>query len=400
MPSVAVSQSPRRGRGCIARFVVLLVVLLVVYLVGLLLLPPVQTASRTLALVPELIGLPVRPLSLVTPEPQRITTSYATPADRLDVYLPAGTHADGSLPAVVLVLGVHPEPIDHPDIVRVASAISRLGVVVGVPESTALGETRITPEEPARLVDAALVLAAMREVDSGRIGLAGFSAGASLALIAAADPRLAEELRFVSNFGGYADAAVLLVDVATRTMELDGQVLPWPADARVRGDVLNIFLEALEPAEDRERLRAVLELVVAAAEPPRGPQPAIEARFSGDALVGYRLFTADDRASAEAALGGASERLRAQLRAISPLSFAGDIVATVFTMHGEGDSAIPISHAVLLTQALPPEAAGRFTRFGRFAHDQPGRGGLSLDDVPDIWHLTLHLHDIVATLTE
>ena len=63
----------------------------------------------------------------------------------MDVYLPAGARPGAGLPAVVLALGVHPAPIDDPRIVKIATAIARAGVVVGVPDSTALRELRVTP---------------------------------------------------------------------------------------------------------------------------------------------------------------------------------------------------------------------------------------------------------------
>jgi dienelactone hydrolase len=397
---MAAPTPPAKGFGCVGRLLAVVGGLLAIYLVGLLFVPPVQTATRTVVLVPELIELPIRPLSAFTPEPVRTTTSYGSPADRMDVYTPVGAQPTGSLPGVVLVLGVHPQPIDHPDVVRIAASISRLGVVVGVQDSTALRETRVEPDEPAHLADAVLVLAALPEVNPQRIGIAGFSAGASIGLIAAADPRIAADLRWVSNFGGYASAELLLVDVATRTMELDGEVLPWAPDAGIRRDVLNLLLAAVDPADVRQPLRDVLEPVVAADEPPSGPDPAVERRFAGDALVTYRLFTAADRGVAERALTDASPDLRAELAQISPLTFVDEIRAHVFTMHGVGDNAIPYSHAVALHDALDPAVVGRFTSFGRFGHAQPGQDGLGLDDLPDIWELTLHLHHIVAAATE
>lgn len=390
----------RKAAGCLRWLVLGVGGLLLAYLVGVLFIPGVQTATRAALLVPELIELPIRPLSAFTPDPVRSTTTYGSPSDRMDVYMPAGAQPTANLPGVVLVLGVHPQPIDHPDVVRIAASISRLGVVVGVQDSTALRETRVEPEEPAHLADAVLVLAALPEVNRQRIGIAGFSAGASIALMAAADSRIAADLRWVSNFGGYASAEMLLVDVATRTMELDGEVIDWQPDGGIRQDVLNLLLAAIDPPDVRQPLRDELEPIVAADEPPTGPDPAVEGRFDGDARVAYRLFTADSRTAAEAALADASPELHEELALISPLTFVDDISAYVFTMHGVADNAIAYSHAVALHEQLDPAVVGRFTSFGRFGHAQPGQDGLGLDDIPDIWQLTLHLHHIVAAATE
>ena len=41
---------------------------------------------------------------------------------------------------------------------------------------------------------------------STRIGLAGFSVGGALSIVAAADPRIRDDVRLVYSFGGYYDA--------------------------------------------------------------------------------------------------------------------------------------------------------------------------------------------------
>ncbi|MDP8904217.1 MAG: hypothetical protein M3N29_02675 [Chloroflexota bacterium] len=392
----------RRGaprRGCLPALLALALTVALLY-VAFLAFAPVRSAVRTVALVPELLNLPVRPLALLSPEPVRVSTTYGNPPDRIDIYVPGGASADRRLPAVLLALGVHPEEIDHPDIVRVASAISRLGVVVGVPDSTPLRELRVTPAEAGHLVDALFVLVSRPEVDPRRVGLAGFSAGASIALLAAADPRVATDLRFVSDFGGYADAETLLVDVATRSMVLDRETLDWQPDAGIRRDVARLLSEAIEPAAVRDELAPMLQAIAASADRPTTPDPAVAERLQADARAAYLLFTAPDRPAAEAAIALFSPRLRANLLGISPLTFAPRIRTNVFVLHGIGDTAIPVSHAYLIADALPKGAQARMTIFGRFAHGQPGQGGLSIDDAGDVLALTLYLHAIIAASTE
>lgn len=389
-----------RTVGCIGRLALLLVIVQISSTLAFIVAPPFRTGVRTAALVPELLNLPVRPLSALVPEPRRLTTSYGTPVDRLDIYIPHDATPLAPRPAVVLALGVHAQPLDHPDIVRLATGIGRLGVVVAVPDSTALRETRILPTEPGHLADAVLVTAARPEVDGRRVGLAGFSAGASMALIAAADPRISADLRFVSSFGGYADAEILLIDVATRTSAVGGVPRAWAPDAGIRRDVLELFVDTVEPAAVRPRLRELLVPAATSDRPPVGPDPAIAAQLEADARVAYLLFNAADRPSARAALDGATPALRARLASISPMSHLDRIATRVFLLHGDGDVAIAVEHSVLLAEALGGDSLARFTRFGRFEHGQPGAGGLSLDDLPDIWRLSSHLNDIVAATTE
>lgn len=362
-------------------------------------LPPIRSTVLTAALVPEMLAFGPQPLSAVVPEPLRTTVTYGTPGDRMDVYLPAGSAADRRLPAVVLELGVHPQPIDHPDIVRVVHAIGRLGVVVAVPDSTALRNLRVTPAEPAHLADAVLLVAGLPEVDPQRVGLAGFSAGGSIALVAAADERIAGRLRYVSSFGGYADAERLLVDVATRTSLSEGEAIAWQPDPGIRRDVLELSLNALTSEAASDELVRLLTPVVGAETAPTGPVPAELATLTGDARQIYLLFTAPDRRAATAAVEGLSARLRAELAGISPLTVADRIRAPVFLLHGQPDTAIPVAHAALVNGAVGDEVM-RLTRFGSFGHEQPGTTGLGLDDASDVFELSLYLRDIVAAATE
>ncbi len=344
----------------------------------------------------------MRPLAATTSEPRRITTTYGSaPADRLDIYLPADAREDGSRAAVVLSLGIHPLSLDDPDTSRIAGGIARLGLVVGVPESSALRESRVTPDEPGRLAEAVLVVAARPEVDPTRVGLAGFSAGASVALVATADPRIAERLAFVSAFGGYADAGTLLVDVASRTQESAGEVIPWAAEPYVRRDVAALLIGAIPPSLERDRLAALVEPIVESEDPPSGPDAAVLSTLHDpDVRAAYRLLVASSRAEAEAALGASSAEVRRSLAAISPVAAAPRIQAKVFLMHGESDRSIPVSHVHHIAQALPAGSLARLTVFDLFQHVQPGKDGLTLEQLPDLWQLYRYLHDLVALTTE
>lgn len=364
--------------------------------------PRVRTGLLTVGLLAEVLELGARPLSMLFPAPHRVSTTYGTTApDRMDIYHPSGVQADRSRAAVVLSLGVHPLPLDHPDVMRIAGGIARLGVVVGVPESTALRETRVTPEEPGRLAEAFLVVASLPEVDPDRIGLAGFSAGASIALIAAADPRIADRVSFLSSFGGYADAETLIVDVATRTVERHGTVTAWPAEPGIRRDVAALVVNALPPSAERDRLAGLLPPIVGSDQPPLGPDPDVLASLADvDVRAVYRIFSSRSRSEARVAIAEAGDALRLRLTAISPVAVASRIRAPVLLLHGEGDVAIPVSHAHLIADALPDGVLRRLTVFQVFQHGQPGNDGLGLGELPDMWQLYTYLHDLVAIATE
>ena len=132
---------------------------------------------------------------------------------------------------MVLVLGVNNVGREYPAVVRFADAMARSGVAVLVPDSTALLAGTLNPDETGGVVDAFRLLASRPEVDPQRVGLVGLSVGGSLALLAAGDPRIATQVRWVNAFGAYADAGQYLAEVAAHAMSIDGRTVPWSPSA-------------------------------------------------------------------------------------------------------------------------------------------------------------------------
>lgn len=357
---------------------------------------PFRTGVTALALVPAVMGQGPDLLSAFTPSPTRTTQRYGqTVADRLDIYLP-GSAAEGErLPAVLLALGVNQVALDHPAVVRTAMALARVGLVVAVPADAELAAGRIGPEAPAHLVEAVTAVAARPEVDPDRVGLAGFSAGASMALIAATDPRIADRLAYVNAFGAYADARTLLAAIASRTVVADGRPQPWQPGELARRASLELILGALPDEALRDRLRAVVGPAILAGGPPPTFDEAVAATLDGDAQAAYRLLTAGSRAAADAALADLTPVADAMLEALSPVPVAGDLRAPVFLMHDVGDDAIPFAEMAPLASAVPATSLRLATAFEIFDHVQPDAGGIGLDQVPDLLALFGHLQALL-----
>jgi dienelactone hydrolase len=360
--------------------------------------PPFRHAVQAAALLPEILELGVRPLSMLTDEPLRVRTTYGEPnPERMDIYLPAHRRPGTTTPAVMLVLGVHPDPIEHPVVVATARAIARLGIAVGIPESTELRSHRITPDEPGRMAEAFIALTERQDLETGSSGMIGFSAGASLALVAAADPRIAERVAYVNAFGGYADARMLIADIMTRTMIVDGRVVPWTPDQAARTGLLDTLLWPLPSHEERVRLRAeALPILLAEPRPSGAYDPAFAGTLGDEGRALYQLVTARSRAEAEALIGRIPAATDAHLDAISPSTFAAGVRAGVFLMHDVDDPAIPVSHVHVLDDLLRDGVVRRTTVFELFHHVQPG-DDLGLAEIPQLWRLFVHLHHLLGT---
>src|SRR6185295_18260936 len=91
----------------------------------------------------------------------------------------------------------------HPAVQRLACGMGRAGYTVLVPELPGLREGRLTPATLEATVEVA-VAAAVRE-PTGRIVLFGVSAGASLGLLAAANPAVTDRVAMVVAIAPWAD---------------------------------------------------------------------------------------------------------------------------------------------------------------------------------------------------
>jgi pimeloyl-ACP methyl ester carboxylesterase len=360
---------------------------------------PFRVAVLSLVLVPELLDDAPRPLSAVTPEPARISITYgSTRTDRMDLYIPAASPAElrdvERHPALMMVLGVNPLPLDDERVVRLGNALARLGFLVAAPESSEMRDRRVSPAERDHLIEAFEVVAARPEVDPDRIGMAGFSVGAAVAFLAAADERIAGRVAYINSFGGFGDAATLLVEMATRSMVVDGERRPWTPNDLARQVFLNLLLDVVEDGDVREMLRAELEPVVLAEEPPRidAWNPAVAERLQGDAAAVYRLATAREPSVAEAAIAALSLEQRTRLAGLSANLVAHRVQAAVFLMHDTDDAAIPFSQLDPLARAVPAENLERVSVFTFFDHVSPG--GVSPAALPELWSFFRHLTEV------
>ena len=179
--------------------------------------------------------------------------------------------ADERAGAMLLVLGVNNVGRNHPVVARVADGLARTGVAVLVPDSRVLLEGRLEAGEVDGVVRAFELLAARPEVDPERVGIVGFSVGGSLALLAAADPRIADEVQWVNAFGAFADASTYLAAVSAHAYRSDdGEEVPWTPSELAREIYLRFMLDQVPDPADRRRWRTPS---ATPSSPPSGRRP-------------------------------------------------------------------------------------------------------------------------------
>lgn len=315
-------------------------------------------------------------LSALTPYPVR--EPLLTGATAADVYHPLALRPPAGL---VLIHGLAPEGKDDPRLSQAARLLARAGFRVAVPTIPGLTRLRLRPE------DAEPVVAAIRsltgEAHSRKVSVLGVSVGAGPALLAAADPRVADRVGTVLSLGGYASTVELLRYFLTGAYGYGGaagRVAPRPEAARL---FLRQNLDLLENAEDRRVLDGWL--AAPGLPPPSGLFPQGAAVLS---LVENR-----DPARVDALVRELPPGLQHLLVRLSPEQEISRISARLFLVHGRRDPAVPFTESLRLAAAARTKPGTRAVIVGVLAHVEPEEGkpawGAVLLEFGRLWSLLL-----------
>jgi pimeloyl-ACP methyl ester carboxylesterase len=333
--------------------VVARIVLVALFIVLLMLARPAITHARAAGVllrasssVGDVMGL--REFGAVPTSRESLTLDLGT------VKVPAYRYEPTTGPGVygmVLVHGVHYRGMDEPRLARLAESIAATGLTVLTPNIASLADYHL---DHAAVVEIAGAAHALREQLGGEkpVGVIGVSFAGSLALLAAADPKLGADIGYVVTIGSYDDLTRLGRFYATGSIERpDGVSIKLHPHAY--GPVVWVYshLEDFIPADAIEDVRAALRLWLheqkdearaAAVRLPAASRVKIEALFQGDIATGAPGLLAD------------VDRHASELEALSPHGHLDSIHVAVFAMHGSDDRLIPPSETLWLAHDLPP----------------------------------------------
>ena len=354
---------------------------------------PATTAIHTAAFAAQVLPSPVKVQPWLTREPERREISFPRhdgSVGEADVYV----IDDGKRRAAVLVfLGANAAGADDADVINLGQALARTGFAVMYYWSPTMGErAQIDAGEIANLVDAFRHLRGEDYVDSERVGLAGFSVGASFALVAAADPRIADDIAFVNAFGGYYDTSDLVAQIAAGRAIEDGQTRPWEVDRLTRRVYNNMLIDSIDYPEHQETARAIAE---GSEHETQGRVPlSTEAAFALLAGVGY-LGEARWRYTQ------LTEDFRARVDSIAPSHQVGQWSANTAmrVMHDVGDPLIPVGESRRLVESLReqrPEVEVYYTETDIFRHVRPDANRDLKSLLRGAWQLFRHMFHVVA----
>jgi len=275
----------------------------------------------------------------------------------VDVYL-----RRNPVSSILIVHGVNPTGKDSPDLIRISEALAQVGYEVYVPDLQEMKKQHLRPE------DAASVKTVFQSIGRNA-GVACFSYGCGPALIAAMDPDIRRQIRFVIGFGGYFDIRETLEFIVT------GPESPLAYNKWVYL-AANSDLAAGETS--RRRIRDMAEKRAAGLL----LEPGIEEKLPDDARSLFEVFSTTNRQDFRTRLKAAPASLQHRLDALSPSRYVRALQAPLILIHGAYDPSIPAQQSIELAEAARANGIDyTLTLLQMYGHTNPTLPRLGVESV-------------------
>ncbi len=325
--------------------VIKLTTVIALIILALLFFQPVVATTKVLLFISEQFPqIPLKPLHLFTNQPKHEQVQFGD-GIVADLFLPNRVEKS---PAIILAMGVRTNEKDKPILLGLSDTLARLGYVVIWPRLEALDKEQIKYERPQTFISAFKYLEQYPGVERSRISYIGFSVGSSLAMVAAEDPSINNQVHSLIFFGGYYNIYDYLTSLATKSMVVDGQNIAW------------------NPAEDGvNHAKGILEK---------------EGLELGQ-FISAPLSKEDTN----------------RLLQYSPDQNLENFKAAIFILHEKADNYVPFVESIKLKQALAGQVPTTFHLANLFEHVQPKKG-FSPDVISEFAGLFVFLHKLFMYL--
>lgn len=290
--------------------------------------PPVRLRVKAAATMIESIGRRVpRPFA---PETRAVTAAIGGVTGRL--YL-----GQAGARGVLLVPGAAPAGIEDPRTNSVAAALVRAGRTVFIPQLDLYSE-QFREVDIERLIASVLALS---ESTTHKVVVLGISYGGSLALIAAADPRLDGHLSRVGTFGAYFDLIGVIQAITTGASVVGDRTINWEAHPMAREFLYARTTQQLVPEAEQSLF---LDALAGVADP---------SRLSLASNSYYHLLVNLDPHRTYELAEALDLHYRMFLQTFSPSTVAGEIDVPVRALHSTDDPIVPYAELERMGAAMP-----------------------------------------------
>jgi pimeloyl-ACP methyl ester carboxylesterase len=300
----------------------------------------------------------------------------------------------GRLPGWVVLHGLTYSGRKHPSLIRFVTAVAAAGNAVLVPDIPEWRQLRVAPAVTRETIRSAVrELHERDDIDPDRVGLFGFSFGATQALIAAADPEIQSLLHGIAAWGGYCDIDRLFVFGMTGEHELDGQEYQLQPDPYGAWVMAGNYLTQIPGHETQAEVAAALHELAREAgrlgryawEPVYDPvKTRLRETLTGSERELFDIIAPRTDAPAgdiayRRSLGRAlADTVRRIDPGLDPLPFLDAVGVDILLAHGRDDRLIPYTETLRLARHLPPDRLTGPVITALFAHS----GGADLSIGP------------------
>ena len=286
-------------------------------------------------------------------------------------------------PAFLFANGATPDGRAHPVVRRLALALARSGYATFIPDLPGISSGELTPATLAAAVECAQEIADARETRYGRVGLVGVSVGATLALLVAADERLASRVSLVSCVAPFTDLRKVMM-LATTGMYRDGAgvLSPYPTPPSLAVGLGRSLAAMLPATAASSGLNCTLRTLDTASDDPLAPLRTGPSDPFDRATNSVReLLANQDPARFDGLHDSLPNEIRSTIETLSPVRVATRIRAPIEIATAPRDTYFPVAESLALMSARTT----RVTITSALAHAKPR---LDLDNLNGIAQLS------------
>jgi pimeloyl-ACP methyl ester carboxylesterase len=260
----------------------------------------------------------------------------------------------GPWPAAIVFPGITRLGRNHPAFLGLGRGLAAVGHLVVVAEPDGLVAGELTPTAVLQARAATEAGTSRSDVAFGRVALVGVSGGATLALLAAADPALADRISSVFALAPCCDVAEAIRVVTTGVCR-DGDALA----SFTTGDFFKLVIArsvvaCLPESPDRMALLAHLRALDDYGADPLAALRAWPRRgLSDEARAVVELLANEDARRFDGLLTALPREVRAAVESLSPRLSAREIAATVELVVARADKYIPLADSTSFARACP-----------------------------------------------
>jgi pimeloyl-ACP methyl ester carboxylesterase len=264
--------------------------------------------------------------------------------------------------------GATPDGRTHPMVLRLSLALARTGRLVFIPDLPGVAGGELSPVTLATSVGFAEAAASSADAADSRAALAGVSIGGSLALLCAADSRVADHVSGVVCIAPYSDLERVMLLATTASYAFVDGVRPYPVPPYLAVGLARSLAAMLSPTPATaalcEELRGIDPSAVDAVE---FREPAFHAA-GAEALAVFELLSNRDPNRFGDLYGALPEHIRSTVADLSPLQRAASLRAPVEIATAPRDRYFPVAESRALVAASPRV---RLTVTSLLAHATP-----------------------------